>query len=34
MIWAVVAYLLWCLVFVGFAGIHPFCADKWLTGLL
>jgi TM2 domain-containing membrane protein YozV len=30
----IVAYLLWCLIFVGFAGIHRFYAGKWLTGLL
>jgi TM2 domain-containing membrane protein YozV len=29
-----VAYLLWCLVFVGFAGIHRFYAGKWITGLI
>jgi TM2 domain-containing membrane protein YozV len=31
---AVVAYLLWCLVFLGFAGIHRFYAGKWVTGLI
>jgi TM2 domain-containing membrane protein YozV len=30
----VVAYLLWCLVFVGFAGIHRFYAGKWISGLI
>ena len=29
-----VAYLLWCLVFVGFAGIHRFYAGKWISGLI
>ena len=29
-----VAYLLWCLVFVGLAGIHRIYAGKWVTGLL
>ena len=29
----VVAYLLWCLVFLGFAGIHRFYAGKWVSGL-
>lgn len=29
-----VAYLLWLLTFVGFAGIHRFYAGKWVTGLL
>lgn len=28
------AYLLWCLVFIGFAGIHRIYAGKVLTGLL
>jgi len=28
------AYILWCLVFVGFAGIHRFYAGKVFTGLL
>ena len=28
-----VAYLLWCLVFLGFAGIHRFYAGKWVSGL-
>jgi TM2 domain-containing membrane protein YozV len=31
---AVVAYLLWCLIFVGVAGIHRFYAGKWITGLV
>jgi TM2 domain-containing membrane protein YozV len=30
----VVAYLLWCLIFVGLAGIHRFYAGKWVTGLI
>jgi TM2 domain-containing membrane protein YozV len=30
----VVAYLLWCLVFLGFAGIHRFYAGKWISGLI
>jgi TM2 domain-containing membrane protein YozV len=30
----IVAYLLWCLVLVGLAGIHRFYAGKWVTGLL
>lgn len=29
-----VAYLLWCLIFLGFAGIYRFYAGKWVTGLL
>jgi TM2 domain-containing membrane protein YozV len=29
-----VAYLLWCLVFFGFAGIHRFFAGKWISGLI
>jgi TM2 domain-containing membrane protein YozV len=28
------AYLLWCLVFIGFAGIHRFYAGKVFTGVL
>ena len=28
------AYLLWCLVFVGFAGIHRIYAGKVFTGIL
>jgi TM2 domain-containing membrane protein YozV len=28
------AYLLWFLIFLGFAGIHRFYAGKVLTGLL
>jgi len=28
------AYLLWCLVFVGFAGIHRFYSGRWVTGLI
>ena len=31
---AVVAYLLWCLACLGFAGIHRFYAGKWITGLV
>jgi TM2 domain-containing membrane protein YozV len=31
---AAVAYLLWCLVFFGFAGIHRFYAGKWVSGLI
>ncbi len=30
----VVAYLLWCLIFVGFGGIHRLYAGRILTGLL
>jgi TM2 domain-containing membrane protein YozV len=30
----VVAYLLWCLVFVGFAGIHRLYAGRIVTGLI
>jgi TM2 domain-containing membrane protein YozV len=30
----VVAYLLWGLVFLGFAGIHRFYAGKWISGLI
>jgi TM2 domain-containing membrane protein YozV len=30
----IVAYLLWCLTFVGFAGIHRFYAGKWISGLI
>jgi len=30
----VVAYLLWCLIFVGLGGIHRLYAGKVLTGLL
>lgn len=29
-----VAYLLWCLCFVGICGVHRFYAGKWKTGLL
>jgi len=29
-----VAYLLWCLIFIGFAGIHRIYAGKVFTGLL
>jgi TM2 domain-containing membrane protein YozV len=29
-----VAYLLWCLIFVGFGGIHRIYAGKIFTGLL
>ena len=28
------AYLLWCLIFVGFAGIHRFYAGRWVTALI
>lgn len=28
------SYLLWCLCFVGFCGIHRFYNGKWITGLL
>lgn len=29
-----VAYLLWCLVLIGVAGIHRFYAGKWVTGII
>jgi TM2 domain-containing membrane protein YozV len=29
-----VAYLLWCLIFIGFAGMHRIYAGKVFTGLL
>lgn len=29
-----ISYLLWCLCFVGFCGIHRFYNGKWITGLL
>ena len=29
-----VAFLLWCLIFVGFGGIHRFYAGRWITGLI
>jgi TM2 domain-containing membrane protein YozV len=29
-----ISYLLWCLSFVGFCGIHRFYNGKWITGLL
>jgi TM2 domain-containing membrane protein YozV len=29
-----IAYLLWCLCFVGLAGIHRFYTGRWLTGLI
>ncbi|MEM7310992.1 MAG: NINE protein [Planctomycetota bacterium] len=29
-----VAYVLWCLSFVGFAGIHRFYSGRWVTGLI
>ena len=29
-----IAYLLWCLFFIGFAGIHRFYCGRWVTGLL
>jgi len=29
-----VAYLLWCLIFVGFGGIHRIYAGRWVTGLI
>lgn len=29
-----VAYLLWCLCFVGLCGIHRFYAGKWISDLL
>tara|TARA_R110000868_G_scaffold119469_1_gene316471 strand:- start:157682 stop:157897 length:216 start_codon:yes stop_codon:yes gene_type:complete len=29
-----ISYLLWCLSFVGFCGIHRFYNGKWVTGLL
>ena len=28
------AYLLWCLIFVGFGGIHRLYAGKVITGLI
>lgn len=28
------SYLLWCLCFVGFCGIHRFYNGKWITGLI
>ncbi|HZT83745.1 MAG TPA: NINE protein [Gemmataceae bacterium] len=30
----VVAYLLWCLAFVGLCGIHRIYAGKWVSGLI
>lgn len=29
-----ISYLLWCLCFVGFCGIHRFYNGKWVTGLI
>jgi len=29
-----ISYLLWCLSFVGFCGIHRFYNGKWITGLI
>ncbi|MFK7759436.1 MAG: NINE protein [Phycisphaerales bacterium] len=29
-----ISYLVWCLCFVGFCGIHRFYNGKWITGLL
>lgn len=29
-----IAYVLWCLMFVGFAGIHRFYTGRWVTGLI
>ena len=29
-----VAYLLWCMCFIGVCGVHRFYAGKWKTGLL
>jgi TM2 domain-containing membrane protein YozV len=29
-----IAYLLWCLIFVGLGGIHRFYAGKIVTGLI
>jgi TM2 domain-containing membrane protein YozV len=29
-----VAFLLWCLIFVGFGGIHRFYAGRWISGLI
>jgi TM2 domain-containing membrane protein YozV len=29
-----IGYLLWCLCFVGFAGIHRFYTGRWVTGLV
>jgi TM2 domain-containing membrane protein YozV len=29
-----VAYLLWCLGFLAFAGMHRFYTGRWVTGLI
>lgn len=29
-----IAYLLWCLCFVGFCGIHRFYTGRWVTGII
>jgi TM2 domain-containing membrane protein YozV len=29
-----IAYLLWCLCFVGACGIHRFYAGRWITGII
>ncbi len=29
-----ISYLLWCLCFIGFCGIHRFYNGKWITGLI
>ena len=29
-----IAYLLWCLCFIGFCGIHRFYSGRWVTGLI
>lgn len=30
----VLGYVLWCLVLLGFAGIHRFYLGKWITGII
>ncbi len=29
-----IAYLLWCLVFIGACGIHRFYTGRWVTALI
>jgi TM2 domain-containing membrane protein YozV len=29
-----IGYLLWLLIFVGFAGVHRFYTGRWITGLI